>query len=93
MKSGEVLDYTYSQPKDEDDFVLKVSSHPDYFEVGRYSVEGLRDVRRERLVLPKKQAESAEGGGEAEAVEQGTVQGGNASAPAASVTPPPSRSP
>lgn len=92
-KSGEVLDYTYSQPKDGDDLVLKVSSHPEYFKTSRHSIESLQGLTRDGLVVEKKAAESAERGEGAEEEEQRAASGGGLSAPSSPATSPPSESP
>lgn len=64
LKSGEVIDYAYSQPKEGDGLVLKLSSRPEYFKISKYSVEQLQeDLTRERLVREKKPVEIAEGQG------------------------------
>ena len=61
MKSGDVVDYTYSQPKDGDGFILKISSRPEYFKTSQYSVEGLQGLTRDQLVREKKPPEIADG--------------------------------
>jgi len=55
MKSGEAVDYTYSQPEDGDDFILKTSSRPEYFEASKYAVQGLQEFTRDKLVREKKE--------------------------------------
>jgi hypothetical protein len=60
MKSGEAVDYTYSQLQGADDFVLKTSSHPEYFKTSKYAVESLQEFTRDKLVRAKQEPESAE---------------------------------
>ncbi|MDK1046054.1 MAG: DUF4340 domain-containing protein [Anaerolineales bacterium] len=55
MKSGERVDYVFSQVKNEEDaFILKVSAHDYYFEVGKYDVEDLKEFKRKKLLRPHK---------------------------------------
>ena len=55
MKSGENVNYVFSQEKDEEDiFILKVSSHEYYFKVGQYSVEDLQEFKRKKLIRLRK---------------------------------------
>lgn len=65
VKSGRSIDYTYSKPKEGDDFILKVSSRPEYFKTSKYSVERLQEeFTREKLVREKRPAEIVGGEGE-----------------------------
>lgn len=82
MKSGEAIDYTYSQPKEGDDFILKVSSRPEYFETSKYSVEGVQELTRGKLVREKKAAESTGGQGEIESQAGRMMDGGDGPASA-----------
>ncbi len=59
MKSGETVNYVFSQVKNEEDtFILKVSSHDYYFKVGKYSVEDLKEFARKKLVRLQKPAKT-----------------------------------
>lgn len=55
MKSGKKVSYNFSQPKDKDYFVLKVSSHDYFFKVDKYEVEKFNNFKREGLVRVKKE--------------------------------------
>ncbi len=57
MKTGKRVNYTFSQPKDEEYFVLKVSSHDYFFKMSKYEVERLQEFKREKLVQTKKEEE------------------------------------
>lgn len=54
MKSGQSVSYTFSKQKEEEYFVLKVSSHDYYFKVSKFSMEKIQKFTREKLVQVKK---------------------------------------
>lgn len=50
--------YTFSKPKDSENFVLKTSSNEYFFEVNKMTLEGIQEIKREKLVKEKLPAES-----------------------------------
>jgi len=49
LADGTERDYRISQPKDSQDYVLKVSDRPWYFKLSEFDLEGLKDLDRSKL--------------------------------------------
>lgn len=54
LKDGSTIDYTVSQPKDQNYYVLKSSARPEYFKIPTYTLDPIFNTKREQLVEAKK---------------------------------------
>lgn len=54
-KTGDAVTYVFGQSEGDKDFVLKTSAHPYYFKVSQYTLERIREWKREELVKPKEE--------------------------------------
>lgn len=54
LQDGSNIEYTISQPKEADYYVLKSSARPEYFKVPTYTLDPIFDTKRDQLVEAKK---------------------------------------
>lgn len=53
LKDGSAVDYTISQPKDQNYYVLKSSTRPEYFKIPTYTLDPIFNTKRDQLVEAK----------------------------------------
>jgi hypothetical protein len=54
LASDETLAYRISKPEKGDDYVLKASNSPYYFGASKYTLDGLKDIKRASLIKAEK---------------------------------------
>lgn len=83
LASDETLTYRISKPEKGDDYVLKASSSPYYFSASKYTLDGLKDIKRASLIKAEKP----------QAKEVAPAAGAASTAPGKGQTPPPAAAP
>jgi len=53
LKEGDAITYAFGQQKGEKDFILKTSAHPYFFKVAQYTVDGIKQTTKAKLVRDK----------------------------------------